>query len=227
MAATVIFDVILIVLIAAGIIVGAKRGFIATVAKPVKLVLSIFLAFTLDNFVADSLIKPTISSSVTTKLSSFLLEKYSSVTAATSGELPLLIRLAAAMAGVDPEYIEAEGEAYIVQLVDKVTDPVITILSLIIAWILLYIVFRIVLSLLLKLINSLVEDGVVGAANRITGCIVTTLLAFAVSWCVVAVTDFIFHMPASQSVGWIADFNGGFMYDFYKSISPLELLLSF
>lgn len=227
MVATVIFDLVLIALIVIGSIVGAKRGFIATVAKPVKFVLSIFLAFTLDDFVADKLVKPIISSPINSKLSSFLLEKYSTITAATSRDLPLLVRIAAAMADIDPLYIEAEGENYIIQLVDKITDPVITILALIIAWILLYIVLRIVLSLVLKLVNSMVKDGVVGVANRITGCIVTTVLAFAISWCVVSVSDFVFHTEALQSVGWIAEFKGGFLYDFYKSVSPLELLLSF
>ena len=179
------------------------------------------------DFFADKMVKPIISSPITSKLSSFLVDKYSSVTAATSGELPLLIRAAAAMAGVSPDQIEAEGESYIVRLVDKITDPFVSRIALIIAWILLYIIFRILLSLLLKLINSLVDDGFVGAANRITGCIVMTLLALSVSWCVVAVSDFLFHTEALRTVGWIAEFNGGFVYNFFKSVSPLELLLSF
>ncbi len=226
MLANIIFDAVLVLLMLIGIIVGAKRGFVGTVAKPVKLALSIWLSFSLSGFVAEKLIKPVISSPITSKLTSFLVDRYTGITAATSGELPLIVKVAAAMADVDPALITAEGEQYIVVLVNQITDPVVTLISLIISFIALYIVLRLVLSLLLWLLESMVDDGFVGVTNRIVGCIFTFILSVVVSWCAVAVADFVFHIPAVSDVAWVAEFNGGFIYKFFKSISPIDLLLS-
>ena len=227
MLANIIFDAVLVILMLIGIIVGAKRGFVGTVAKPVKLALSIWLSFSLSGFFAEKLVKPIISSPITSKLTSFLIEKYSYITAAQSGELPLLIRVAAALADVDPALISEEGEQYIVILVNQITDPVVTLIALVITFILLYIILRLVLSLLLWLIESIVDDGFVGVTNRIVGCIFTFVLSFVISWCVVAVSDFVFHIPAISEIAWVAEFDGGFVYKFFKSISPIDLLLSF
>jgi len=227
MLANIIFDAVLVLMMLIGVIVGAKRGFVRTVAKPVKLALSIWLSFSLSGFFGEKLIKPAISSPITSKITSFLIEKYSYVTAATSGELPLVVRIAAAMANVDPALIGSEGEQYIVTLVNEITDPVVTLISVVLAFLILSIVLRLVLSLLLWLLESMVDDGFIGVANRIVGCVITFALSVVVCWCVVALSDFVFHIPAISSMVWVSEFSGGFVYKFFESISPIDLLLSF
>jgi uncharacterized membrane protein required for colicin V production len=230
MAANVIFDIILVGILVAGAILGYKNGFIDTVAKPVKFVLAIALALSLAGTVGQYVVEPIIGPAISHKLSDILVEKYSEVTAANANEsLPTLIKFAASMCGVNIEGVAstADGVSVIEAVVDAVTAPVVDIMGTIFGFVIVYFASKILLNVVMIFVNSAVSRGIVGALNRTLGCVLTLFLAFVVVWAVTSVSEFILNIPIIASAQWVENFTGGPVYRFFRSFTPLDLLLSF
>ena len=227
MLANIILDLILVTLLVLGAIIGAKRGFIATIAKPVKLAMSIGFSTIFCKWFGTAFVQPIISKPITNKLSELLLEKYSEISAETSGGLPTIIKLAAGLSGIDLGAITSDGDEYIYTLIDKITEPVVRIAATVISFLVLLVVFSIVFAIIIWLLDKLINRGIIGRANQIIGAIFTFCFSFVIAWAIASVTDFVFNLPAFSDLSWVQEFTGGFVYRFFKSISPLELLLSF
>ena len=230
MFANVMFDIILVGIMLAGAIIGAKNGFIDTVARPVKFVAAIALAFSLASTVGQHIVEPIIGPAISHKLSDILIEKYSEITAATANEsLPTLIKFAASMCGVNIEGVvsSSEGVSVIQAVVDAVTAPVVDIMGVIFGFVIVYFASKVILNFVMILVNSIVNRGLVGAVNRALGCVLTLFLAFVVVWAVTSVSEFILNIPAIASAEWVQGFSGGPVYKFFRSFTPLDLLLSF
>lgn len=230
MAVNVIFDIILVGILVAGAILGYKNGFIDTVAKPVKFVLAIALALSLAGTVGQYVVEPIIGPAISHKLSDILVEKYSEVTAANANEsLPTLIKFAASMCGVNIEGVAstADGVSVIEAVVNAVTAPVVDIMGTIFGFVIVYFASKILLNVVMIFVNSAVSRGIVGALNRTLGCVLTLFLAFVVVWAVTSVSEFILNIPIIASAQWVENFTGGPVYRFFRSFTPLDLLLSF
>lgn len=230
MAVNVIFDIILVGILVAGAILGYKNGFIDTVAKPVKFVLAIALALSLAGTVGQYVVEPIIGPAISHKLSDILVEKYSEITAANANEsLPTLIKFAASMCGVNIEGVAstADGVSVIEAVVNAVTAPVVDIIGTIFGFVIVYFASKILLNVVMIFVNSAVSRGIVGALNRTLGCVLTLFLAFVVVWAVTSVSEFILNIPIIASAQWVENFTGGPVYRFFRSFTPLDLLLSF
>ncbi len=228
MAANIIVDIIISIIIVIGAVLGIKRGFIVTVAKPVKFVLAIVLSFALCDVVAGFIFEPMIKEPITSQLTSYLNEKYSSIAPDSGESLPTLLKLAAVMTKVDISMFSKENsEQFIGDVVNKLSSPVIHILAMVISFIVLYFVLRLLLALALKLIDAIFDRGVFGVLNRVLGFIFSTIMALCITWLLVVIIGFIFNLSAFDNVKWMSEFSGGYIYRFFKRYSPLDLLLSF
>lgn len=230
MTANIIFDLIIALLLVAGFIFGVTKGFVKTVAKPVKFFASLAIAFSCASPVGNALIFPAISAPITNKFRSVLVEKCASFTAGVAAEeLPTIVKLAAGLCGIDIGELTAgvATESIADTIADALTTPVVTILSGIIAFVILYFVSKILLGIAVSIINAIVDNGFVGVLNRILGCVFGVALAMVVAWALTAVTDFAIHLPALAEVAWVKEFTGGFIYNFFKNVSPIDLILSF
>lgn len=230
MFANVLFDIILVGILVAGAIMGIRNGFIDTIARPVKFVAAIALALSLASVVGSGIIEPIIGPAISHKLSSILIEEYSEITAANANEsLPTLIKFAASMCGVDIEGVAsaADGALVIEAIVDAVTAPVVEIMGVIFGFVLVYFLAKILLSFLMVLINTVVNNGIAGAVNRTLGCVFTLFLAFIVAWAFTGFMEFMLNIPAIAKANWVENFTGGIFYNFFRSFTPLDLLLSF
>ena len=226
----VLFDIILVGILLAGALVGIKNGFIDTVARPVKFVLAIVLAFTLANTVGEFLVEPMIGPAISHKFSSILIEKYSDMTVDTvERDLPTLVKIAASICGVDVQGVaSASGGASVIEAVaNSVTAPVVDVISLIFGFVIAYFVAKIILKFLLIFVNTVVNNGLAGKLNRTLGCVVTLFLAFVVGWAFTSVSEFVMNIPAIASIGGVENFTGGPVYRFFRTFTPLDLLLSF
>lgn len=230
MFANVFFDIILVAILAAGGILGYKNGFIDTIAKPVKLVMALALAISLAGAFGSAVIEPIIGPAISHKLSDILIQEYSEITTATANEsLPTLIKLAAGLCGVSIEGVAsaADGVGVIEAVVDAVTAPVVDIMSTIFGFVIVYFLAKILLDVAMVFINIAVNNGIAGALNKTLGCIFTLFLAFIVCWAVTSFSDFILNIPLIASAEWVEEFTGGVFYKFFRSFTPLDLLLSF
>ena len=230
MVANIIIDVAIVIILLIGAIWGWKSGFINTVAKPVKFILTIIISLSLCSWFGSVAVQPIISEPVINKLTEFLMEKCGEITASNAmEELPTLIKMAAALAGVSIGDLATEaGQAELVNLIiDAVTEPFLNIVSVIIAYIILHILFTLILTIIFAIINAMVEGGFVGFVNRFLGAIILTVLAAAIVWGICGISDLILNLPVLQEQAWVQEFTGGVIYNFFKSLNPIDLLLSF
>ncbi len=225
----IVIDVLLVAIVVIGAIVGIKKGFIKMAAKPVKFVASIALAFAICTSVADGFITPLIEAPITNYVSNFLYENCANLTAENAAEeLPTLLKIAAAVFNIDVGEVTAgAGNAVLDAIVENLTAPVINVVSVIISFILVYLVATLVFSIVLAIINAIFSSGIFGVLNKILGFVFTGAVAFIASWALAVVLEFVFHLPMLEGVELINEFNGGFIYSFFNTYNPIELLLSF
>lgn len=227
---TILFDIILVGILFAGGFMGIKKGFMGTIAKPVKIILTLVLAFSLAGVVGTLIVEPIIGPAISHKLTDILIEKYSDVTAATANEkLPTLVKFAASMCGVSVESVatEADGVRVIEAIAQSVTAPVVKIMGRILGFVIAYFLSKVLVHYLMKYVDTLINKGVAGRVNKTIGCIFTLFLAIAACWAFTSFFEFIFNIPVIAATKGVSRFNGGWIYNLFRSISPLDLLLSF
>ena len=229
MMINILIDVIIVALISCGAVIGLTKGFISSVARPVKWILSVIFAFSLCTGIADAFIFPLIEEPITNQISAYLIEKCSHVTAQNAmDELPTLLKMAAGISGIDISSLGADPTAeFIPQLVDKLAYTTIHLISVIISFFLIYFVSRLILKLLFALVDHMFDGGVFGVLNKTLGFVFTTLIAFFSVWILTSVFGYVISLPAFADTPWIVSFDGGIIYNFFKGLSPIDLLLSF
>ncbi len=221
-----IVDGVLVVILLVGFIWGINAGFIKTVAKPVKFVLALIISLSFASWAAETFVEPLLAAPIVDRLTVFFTEH---ITAATDGtDLPTIINLAASLAGVD---LGALGEAatqqeVIAEVVNAITQPVVGIITGVIGFIALYIVSSIILTILFAILEAIVDNGVVGILNRVLGCILLTILAGGICWCLCAISDLILSLPVLAEQEWVQGFQGGVIYNFFKSLNPIDLIMN-
>ena len=229
MATNVIIDIILIGILVVGGIIGFKRGFILTIAKPVKTFAAIFTAYALASPFATAIVQPLIQPPITNEIAGYLAKKCADITAQNANQkLPTLLKYAAGKSGIDVASLTGENsQQYIQSLVDNLASPAIHIIAVIISFVALFFLAKLLYSLLVSMVNSTLDHGVVGTLNRTLGCIFTTFFAFVIAWGLTTIFGCIVNLPAVAKTEWGSEFTGGYIYRFFKSFTPIDLLLSF
>ena len=230
MTVNIIVDVSLVLIALIGLIVSTKRGFVKSVAKPVRFVAALAIGFSFASAVGASVVSPLISAPLSNKIEAVLEKECSEIVAETAEEqLPTIFKFAAGLADVDVEKVAAEDTSgnIIGAISEALTKPIVSIISAIIAFILLYFVSKILISIFFKIVAKTAEHGFVGVLNKILGFVFGAAFMFVVCWGLVAVFDLVVHLPALAETAWAADFSGGYIFNFFKEFGPLDLLLSF
>lgn len=225
----ILFDVLLVAIVIVGGIIGYKRGFILTITKPVKWFASLLLAFLLCEVVATNIVVPLIEAPLTNQLSEYLTEKCGEMTSETvSQDMPTLLKLAAGAVGVDITAFEGSDSASLIEeIVDKLASPAINLFAVIISFIVIYILCKLFLGVIIVILNKIFSLGLIGIINSALGLIFGSCFAFVLSWLFVVIFGYVISIPAVAEYAWVQEFSGGFVYTFFDSITPLDLLLSF
>lgn len=228
----ILFDIVILSFIVLGGIYGVKKGFISAIARPVKKISSIVLAMVLANPIGNALISPIIGPAISHKVSDILVEKYSNVLASSANEsLPTVIRFAASAAGLNlaESATTADGKILMEQIADSVTAPIVNILAVAAGFVVAFFVVKTLLGILFAFLDKKAkkENGTLNKMNKVLGCIFAVLLSLAIAWCFTVSIEFFFNIPILAKANVIDKFTGGPVYKLFKSISPLELLLSF
>jgi len=232
MVLNVILNVVLCAMIALGALFGIKRGFISMAARPVKLFAALAIAFAVCGVFAETVVYPIIEAPISNYVKDFLYANCEGLTAGNvNDELPTLLKIAASMFGISISEVansaENAGAAVLDAIVENLTAPVISVIADIISFVVVYFIAKLVLSLALWLINAIFKSGVFGLLNKTLGIIFGTACSIIAAWALVAVLEFVFHSTALQNNELIAEFEGAFLYKFFSTYNPIELLLSF
>lgn len=227
---SVLFDIILVCMLLAGGFFGYTNGFVVTVARPVKFVLKLVIAFSLAGVIGSFIIEPIIGPAITHKLSDVLISEYSDITATTANDkLPTLVRIAAGMCGVSVQDVatKADGVAVIEAISEAVCAPVVEVMGLILGFIIAYFLSQFIVEFIMEFIDALMNSGVTVTVNKTLGCAFSLMLAFVSCWVFTTFFEFVFNIPAVAASKGVSTFEGGPFYSFFKSFTPLDLLLSF
>lgn len=224
---TLIVEIILCIIMAAGIVVGIKMGFIKMASKPVKLILAIIIAFSCARGFADSTVEPMIDGPITNYVTDFLYENCGDITAENAEEeLPTVLKMAAGIAGIDISEAAGTGDV-IANLSESLIDPVVDLVATIISFVALYVISRIGLFFGFVLLKFLFGGGVFGFADKLLGTVFATFLSIVVAWGVAVLLELVFHAPVFADNSIITEFEGGFFFRTFNEYNPVELLLSF
>ena len=217
-------EIILWAMIIVGVALGVKAGFIRMAAKPIKLILSLVLAFALCASFATTVVTPIIEQPITNYIYEFLIENCPELNIDNVvEELPTVLKMAAGMYGIDVEEIVAQnaGRDIIAEITAVLAEPVISIFATIISFVVLYFVFKLVVTIALALVDLIFSNGVFGALNKVLGGVSGAIISFAAAWAVAVLVEFLFHINGNGME------NAGILYIFFNTYSPIELLLSF
>ena len=142
--------------------------------------------------------------------------------------LPTLLKFAAAICNVDLADYTGETSAETAEkIAQALSEPVSHIIAVVVAFVLLFVVFMILLGLLLKLVNYVLSNSPLRSLNRALGFIVGGAFAFIIAWLLCAVFTWFLSLPAIAANEWAQTFEGGAIYNFFRSFDPMEILLSF
>ena len=231
-----ILDIILNVIIAAilvlGVYIGYRKGFIGVASGPIKFFAAIAITITCCGAFGNAVIKPLVHDPISNYVADYLYENCGDVTAENiNDELPTILKLSAGLADVDVNAIaedaENSGEAVIDAVADKLTDSVSGLIATVIGFFVLYFLMKILVGILLRLLNSLINRGVIGGVNKTVGVVFGAIIGIILAWGFVSILEFLFHSSLFSDSSYIAEFDGHALYYFFKTYSPLELLLSF
>ena len=222
----VIVDVILVVIMVFGIVFGVKNGFVAFLSKPIRFFAALATAILLASSVGNLIVMPLIEEPVTNQIVTYLETKC--IVDNKVERIPTLLKLAATLVGVDVSNLDAASAQELIELiVDKLAMPVVELLSLIVAFIALYFISKLLYGLIFGFISNMFNHGIIGFANKTIGFVFGFLFTFIISWAVVLLFGYIISIPQIASTSFASSFTGGWIYNFYKSVSPVDLLLSF
>lgn len=218
----VVLDALLVLIILIGMISGVRRGFVKTVAKPVKLVASLGFAFYVCSAISEKIVEPFIKTPIANQLRDFMYDKCANITAENvSTELPTVLKMSAGMFNINVEEVAQNSVTSVLEsIIEALTDPIIHIVGIVVSFILAYIVAKIVLYFVVLIIDAILSVGPLGVINKALGLLFGSAFAFIIAWALVAVAEF--------AMGFVAyEFKGGFIYEFFNGFNPLDLLLSF
>ena len=221
----IIIDLILFAILGAGIFLGYKRGFVQTVAKPVKLVAVWFCSIRCCSSFASRLIAPLVQAPVTKNLSEFLNKKCDGLTEANaSEELPTLLKIAAGIFDINIDDVAVGAESSLTErLAETFTQPLVSLFSVVISFVLLLLIFSVVFTVALWFLNYVFRMRPLAWVNHTFGVIFGFAFAMIVAWVVSMLVGYIFSFKAFSSL----NFSGGAIYRFFKAYHPLDLLLGF
>ena len=225
----IIIELLLCAIIVFGAVIGMKRGLVGLAAKPVKFIAALVIAFNFCGMIAETAITPLIQEPITNYVTEYLYENCANLTNENiMRELPTFIKLAASLAGINIEALAEQNTSAILDvIVENLTSPVISVASVIIAFVLIYIISRILIAFILMLMKGIFRRGVLGFVNKAVGLVVGLVLSILAAWATTAVIGIVFNLPTFSAIPMIAEFEGGFFYQFFREHNPIEMLLSF
>jgi len=214
-----VLDLILPIVVIIGILLGYKKGFFATITKPLKTIFAICLTILVAAPIINAWTRPYFAGKVQDWIFTSMLENCPDITGETAADsLPFLIRIFARIYDVDfgaaEEATTAEG--VINAIAEEMALPIGNLVAVIVTYVALFIVSLIFTKIMLAILNKLVKKGLLGRVNKILGL----------------VTGGMFAMIAACIISNIAykispEFAGGAISVFFRNINPFAFLMKF
>lgn len=214
-----VLDLILPFIVVIGILLGYKKGFFATITKPLKIVFAVCLTILLAAPIINVWTRPYFAGKVQGWIAASMLENCPDITAETASDsLPLLIKLFAAVCDVDFGAAEqaTTAEGVINAIAEEIALPIGNLIAVIVTYVALFIVSLIFTKIMLAIIDKLVQKGILGKVNKFFGLLAGGMFAMIAS-CIIS------NIAYKIS----PDFANGAISTFFRNINPFAILMKF
>ena len=212
-----VLDLILPILILIGVLLGYKKGFFATVTKPLKLVFALCLTVIAAAPIINVWTRPFFSGKVEAWIYSSLLESCPDITAETASEsLPTFIRLMANVFKVDFSAVGDGAEGILTEISRQMALPIGNLIAVVVTYVALFIVSVVITKIIIAILNALVKKGILGKINKVLGLLFGGMLAIIFA-CVLS----------SIAYKIDPDFASGAVATFFRNINPFAILMKF
>lgn len=214
-----ILDLILPIIVVIGLLLGYKKGFFATVTKPLKLVFALCITILAAAPIINAWTRPFFAGKVEGWIYASILENAPDLTADTASEsLPTLIKLMAVIFKVDFGSItETAGtDGVVAEISKQMALPIGNLIAVIVTYVALFIVSMILTKILIAILNVLMKKGILGKINKALGFVFGGMLA-TIFACIISTIAYKVD----------PDFANGAISVFFRSINPFAILMKF
>ncbi len=214
-----VLDLLLPIIIVIGLLLGYKKGFFATVSKPLKLVFTICLTIVTAAPIINVWTRPLFTDKVHGWIYSSLMARCPDITHETASEsLPTLLKLAAEMFKIDITTSEnlTSADAIIDAISGKMALPVGNFIAVVVTYVILFFVSLLITKMLIAILDKCVKKGLLGRVNKVLGLLTGGMIATVLA-CVIA----------SMVYKAYPDFANGPVSTFIRNINPLAILMKF
>ncbi len=167
-----IFDILCLVFILAGFIIGFKKGFFACITKPIRIIASIALTV----FISKPILDHFTRAFFVEKTGNLIYKSIGDSATATVDALPNIINFM-----IDLFKIPTEGITTADQMVTSLADTIGGFIAIVITYLVLFIVLMLLLKLLISILNIPFKKGVLGRVNKVLGIFLGGLIAMLIA----------------------------------------------
>lgn len=213
-----IADGVLAIIIVVGVLFGLLKGFFNSVTKPLRIIGAICITICISAPIIDAWTGEIFYSKIYEYVYDTILANLpEDVTGASVvASLPLVLRLASSLFKVDvASYEGCATDAVVTGVAEGISKPVANFVAIVVTYLALFIVVNILLKLLLLIMGKIVTSGPLKTVDKILG----VLFGFAVSSVIACII-------ANLIAFFTTEFVGGFVYEFFKSINPIDIIMS-
>ena len=212
-----VFDIIILVIMAIGLILGYKKGFFGSITKPIKLVASVCLTIVISSPIINVWTRPLFTEKVESWIFSAIMENCPELTATTAEKgLPLMFRLIAETLKIDLASLDpaATTEEIVALIAEQMSLPIGNLVAVVVTYVALFIILLILLTVLVALLDAVFTTGWLGKVIKVLGL----LLGAVVAAVIVSVLANIIGAFAPSVVS-------GAISQFFKNLNPFSFLM--
>ncbi len=214
-----VLDLILPIIIVIGLLLGYKKGFFATVTKPLKLVFALCLTILLAAPIINTWTRDFFTGKVEGYIFSSIMESCPDITAESASEsLPALLEFMVRVFDIEFTTIEQAGsaEAVIAAISKEMALPIGNLIAVIVTYVALFFVSMILTKIVLAILNKLVKKGLLGRINKFLGLIFGGMLGI-IAACIIS----------SIAYKISPEFADGAVSNFFREFNPFAILMKF
>ncbi len=212
-----VFDIIILLIMAVGVILGCKKGFFGSITKPVKLVASICLTIVISSPIINAWTRPLFVGKVEGWVYSGIMENCPDITAGTAQEsLPLMFRLLAETLKLDLSNLDpaATTEDIVTLIAEQLAVPVGNFIAVVVTYAALFVVLMILLTVLVALLDAVFTTGWLGKVNRVLGLLLGAVVAAVIA-----------SILANIIGAFAPNVVSGAVSQFFKNINPFSIIM--
>lgn len=222
MFVNVLYDIILVCLVLAGLAIGYHRGFVMLILRSFRSIGALLLALVSAKGVASLFrLADKIAAPVEAMLTEYITVD---ATHTTVEKIPTVLKGLLNLFGVDLSQMLAEAPE---TFVSRAVEPVANAFAVVLAFVGTYFFGLLLLWVASKFINAVFQLPLLKQINSVAGALIGFVFYSFIAWVAVKLTVFAFGLFPNSALFDSFNITKTLVGEFFYNLKPLDLLLSF